>query len=186
MDVFYKGSHIKPMTVNVSKRNATVILVLLASFFILPANFAYADCDCYGDCASTGQHYWGQETDATTCSFQVQNNGFCGTYSDSYIGSTCMPIAPPSGTGNQTRPVVCKDSGGAIVADSFCIGAKPATSQSCVISPPSCPVTCSCVVADSSCTPLPVPAGSYTLPCPATQADCAGSCTLGVGGDMCF
>ncbi len=43
---------------------------------------------------------------------------------------------PNAGTGTQTRAVVCKDSNGTTVADSFCVAPKPSTTQACTNSTP--------------------------------------------------
>ena len=61
---------------------------------------------------------------AQSCNVQA-----CETYSWN-VGAfgTC---SEPCGGGTQTRTVVCQDSGGATVADSFCTTTKPATAQSC-------------------------------------------------------
>ena len=45
-----------------------------------------------------------------------------------YAGCTWTPSTSSS---SQTRTVVCKDSNGLIVADSFCTAAKPTTTQNC-------------------------------------------------------
>lgn len=86
----------------------------------------------------------------------------------SISGSTCVSAYSWSagsfgactysgGTLSQTRTVQCKNSGGTVVADSFCTGTKPATSQGCSLS-------CSCSAA-IYCT------GTRTSGCP-------------VGGDL--
>ncbi len=52
------------------------------------------------------------------------------------VGESCTNFINRGATNNgtQTRDVVCKDSTGATVADSFCTGIKPDTSKTCTVS----------------------------------------------------
>ncbi|KJE93914.1 thrombospondin [Capsaspora owczarzaki ATCC 30864] len=62
---------------------------------------------------------------------QSCNNGACGSYAWQQSGFGACSV--PCGSGTQTQTVQCVNtaSGNAVVADSFCTGTKPSTSQSC-------------------------------------------------------
>ena len=81
-------------------------------------------------------------TNGTAYTFYIQRKnttGSCTSWSASTTGS-CSATAC-GGSGTQTRTVTCQRSDGTTVADSYCTGNKPSTSQSCTCSDSSC--TCS-------------------------------------------
>ncbi len=67
-----------------------------------------------------------------SCSAVVDNKGPAPVeYTYSWNTASWGACSTSCGTGTQTRSVWCQRSDGATVSDSYCSGAKPATSQSC-------------------------------------------------------
>ncbi|MDR0651219.1 MAG: hypothetical protein LBG59_07685, partial [Candidatus Peribacteria bacterium] len=80
------------------------------------------------------------------CNGSNWTNISCITYS--WSTSSYGSCSASCGGGTQTRTVTCKSSDGSTVADSYCSGTKPTTSQSC--NTQLCPTNGSCGSANGS------------------------------------